>query len=124
MASNWNAFCRKAGQAVEGNTITVELGEGRRQKVVILKNVESILLTSVVAGKAGVEALPDALLVAWKRNRATLLVGFRIDERGRLVGEAELPTACLTAEEFQLYLRAVAAEADRFEFLLTGKDRE
>jgi hypothetical protein len=40
------------------------------------------------------------------------------------VGEALVPKAGLSTQEFQLYVRTVAVEADRFEFVLTGRDRE
>ena len=60
----------------------------------------------------------------WKRNRATQLVGFRIDDRSRLVAEAWVLKIGVTPEEFQLYVRTVAKESDRFEFLLTGRDVE
>jgi hypothetical protein len=53
-----------------------------------------------------------------------MLVGFRIDRQHRLVGEAWIPKAGLVAEEFQLYVRMLAAECDRFEYALTGKDVE
>jgi hypothetical protein len=49
-------------------------------------------------------------------------VGFRFDHRDRLIGECILPLAGLDAEEFALCARAVAAECDRYEYLLTGKD--
>ena len=68
--------------------------------------------------------MPDLPIQVWLRNRATALVGFRIDSRGRLVGEALVPKAGLTAEEFQIYVRAVAVQCDRLEYLLTGRDQE
>lgn len=46
------------------------------------------------------------------------------DRRGRLVGEAWVPKAGLTGHEFQLYVRHLAVEADRFEYRLTGRDFE
>ena len=51
-------------------------------------------------------------------------MGFRIDHRGRVVGEAWVPKAGLSAAEFQLYLRTAAVECDRFEYVLTGRDAE
>ena len=63
-------------------------------------------------------------LVAWERNRASSLVGFRVDDRGRLVGESWVPTPGLTRDEFLFYLRSAAAACDLFEYQLTGKDRE
>ena len=58
------------------------------------------------------------------RNRTAALVGFRIDNRSRLVGEAWVSKSGLTTEEFELYVRNLAAECDRFEFVLTGRDAE
>jgi hypothetical protein len=52
------------------------------------------------------------------------LVGFRLDQKGRLVGEAWVPKAGLTRDEFLLYAKRVADECDLFEYHLTGKDRE
>jgi hypothetical protein len=40
------------------------------------------------------------------------------------VGEAWIPKAGLTESEFQLYVRTLAIEADRFEYALTGRDSE
>jgi hypothetical protein len=84
---------------------------------------EEYLLAAVVTRQA-VPLLSDLPVQAWLRNRGTSLLGFRIDRRRRLVAEAWVPKVGLTAEEFQMYLRAVAAEADRFEYSLTGKDQE
>jgi hypothetical protein len=58
----------------------------------------------------------------WRRNRVTELVGFRLDRRGRIIGEAVLPSPGLTAKEWDLYVRAVARACDRFEYVLTGQD--
>lgn len=69
-------------------------------------------------------SLPDLPLKIWSRNRVVSLIGFRIDHRGRLVGEAWVPKVGITKSEFQLYLRTVAVEADRFEYTLTGRDSE
>ena len=48
-------------------------------------------------------------------------MGFRVDQK-RLIAEAIAPTMGLTETEFLVYLRAVAAEADRMELVLTGRD--
>lgn len=68
--------------------------------------------------------LRAALLRLWRHNRAAQLVSFRIDTRGRVYAEGWIPKAGLTAQEFQLVLRRVAAESDRLEFLLTGRDMD
>ncbi|AUX27009.1 uncharacterized protein SOCEGT47_075820 [Sorangium cellulosum] len=51
-------------------------------------------------------------------------LGFRLEDRGRLVGEAWIPKAGLSVEEFATCVRQVAVECDRLEYLLTGKDAE
>jgi hypothetical protein len=71
-----------------------------------------------------VEEIPDAAVRAWVRNRSVMLVGFRVDERGRMVGESWVPKPGLTAAEFQFILRHLATESDRFEFQLSGQDHE
>lgn len=58
------------------------------------------------------------------RHRGTTLAGFRIDPRGRLLGESLIPKPGLSAAEFQHWVRVAAAECDRFEHALTGKDVE
>ena len=52
------------------------------------------------------------------------MIEFRVDRRGRLVGEAWVPKPGLDADEFLLYVRRVAEECDRFEYILTGRDVE
>jgi hypothetical protein len=80
-----------------------------------------LMAISVRASAASViENLP---LQVWERNRSTKLVGFKIDAKNRLIGEAWVPKAGLSASEFGVYVRAVAAECDRFEYQLTGSDK-
>jgi hypothetical protein len=64
----------------------------------------------------------SAHLLAWRRNRASDLVGFKIDGRGRLIGEAWVPVAGLEPGEWSLYVTAVAQACDRIEYLLSGRD--
>jgi hypothetical protein len=61
--------------------------------------------------------------MAWERNRTSDLVGFKIDGRKCLIGEACVPTAGLTADEWGTHVRHVARTCDRMEYLLTGRDR-
>jgi hypothetical protein len=85
---------------------------------------DAIELSSLVARPSVLAEIDSPSLAAWRRNRAASLVGFRVDERGRLVGESWVPTEGLTRDEFLLYVRGLAAACDLFEFQLTGKDRE
>jgi hypothetical protein len=59
---------------------------------------------------------------AWRRNRVSNLVGFRVDVKERLLAEAVAPLIGLTQEEFVVYLMAVGSEADRMELVLTAQD--
>jgi hypothetical protein len=124
MAADWARLCRSEGFAIEGEDIHVTLAAGRHQRVSVADQGTSYELRSIVARPSIVDAIQDAPLRAWKRNRSALLVGFRIDRRGRLVGQAWIPKAGITAEEFQTYVRRVATESDRFEYMLTGADNE
>jgi hypothetical protein len=83
-----------------------------------------LLFRSIVARAADCRKFPDAEMQAWLRNRAVSLVGFRVDERGKLVGEISAPKVGLSADELQFLVRHLATECDRFEFQLTGEDRE
>ncbi len=61
---------------------------------------------------------------AWLINRYRELVGFKVVERGTIIGEAWVPAIALTAEEWTLYVRTVAKACDQLEYLWTGVDRE
>lgn len=125
MAANWVRFCSRAEDLeVSESHVDVTFGEGRRHRVTVKDAGDSYLIGGCVAMRSVVTSIVDLPVKVWTRNRATPLVGFRIDRRLRLVGEAWLPKEGLTREEFQLYLRRVAYECDRFEYLLTGRDAE
>ena len=110
--------------SIDGDRINVTVSNERRQRIGIRETVDTYELTGVVARPAALSAVPDVSLRAWRRNRGMQLVGFRVDQKGRLVGEAWVPKAGLEREEFLTYVKRVAAECDLFEYYLTGKDRE
>jgi hypothetical protein len=121
----WRALCVGAPDIAPNNDgLTVRFSNGRVQRVGVRTGDGVIELRSVVARRAIVEKLENVVLMAWERNRASSLVGFRADDRGRLVGESWVPTAGLTRDEFLFTVRSVAAACDLFEFQLTGHDRE
>ena len=122
MDSDWRRFCRRREFAVSGKEILVNLHDGRRHRVLVEDMDEAYRLTAIVVRSGSVSGVDDFPLRTWERNRETELVGFRIDARGRLVGESWVPKAGLSASEFQLYVYAVAAECDRYEYELTGND--
>ena len=125
MVSDWREFCRRRRDiTVEGDDVVVTFGNQRRHRLDVRESDEEYVLTGIVARQAIFTDVPDAALRAWKRNRSTQLVGFRVDRNGRLVGEAWVPKAGLDRDEFLLYVMRVATECDLFEYNLTGKDRE
>lgn len=122
---DWRQFCRGAdGVSVDGDGVGVMASNERRHRISVSETAETYELMGIVARPAAIESIPDVPLRAWRRNRGTQLVGFRIDRKGRLVGEAWIPKAGLDREEFLLYLRRVAAACDLFEYHVTGTDRE
>jgi len=124
VGGDWQRFCTGAGLTVDGDQVAVSLDDGRRHTVAISEHSDGYRLAAIVARAAVLSRVVDAPIRIWRWNRETHLVGFRIDRRRRLAAEAWVPKPGLSSEEFQLYLRSVAAEADRFEFVLTGRDVE
>lgn len=120
MAASWTRLCRGRKFKLDGESIVVSLGNGRGHRVEAEDIEGGIRLSAVVARKP-----QDGIaLQAWRRNRAALLVGFRIDDVGKLIAEAIVPAAGITPDEFDAWVSTVAAEADRFEAALTGQDTE
>ncbi|CUS37801.1 conserved hypothetical protein [Candidatus Nitrospira nitrosa] len=122
---DWRKLCTGAQDVqIDGEAVVVTLGRGRQHRVDVASKGEAVELRAVIARRAMVDEQDNPALAAWYRNRAVSLVGFRVDDRGRLVGESWVPGAGLTADEFLVYLRGIATACDLFEFQLTGKDRE
>jgi hypothetical protein len=110
---------------VADSSVTCWFGERgvSRKHVVRLQTMEdAIRFEATVASARVLEGMADdPSRWAWRRNRSSTLVGFRIHQK-RLVAEAVAPACGLTQAEFLVYLTAVATEADRMELVLTGKD--
>lgn len=125
MNNCWSQMCRGVSNLkVEGDTIIVAFADERHHQVHVLETDHTLELTAVVARARHLESAGDFPIRAWLRNRATQLVGFRIDKQGRLLGEAWIPKTGLTAEDLIFSVRRIAFECDRFEYHLTGKDQE
>ena len=123
--SDWRRLSRKAGLRVTDNELVLTFSDGRQHRVTVEERPgrEDLRLWAVAAQGAMLPDEPEGPQVhAWKRNRFSDLVGFKIDGRGRLVGEAWVPLAGLDAEEWTLYVNAVARACDRVEYLLSGRD--
>jgi hypothetical protein len=122
MSADWKKFCRGKDLEVEGDDIAVRLPGDRLHRVSVYEEGEVYRLVSVVV-RAGIAKEVDNLaLDVWMRNFGTELVGFKLDNRGRLVGETWIPKPGLGNQEFLTYVRSLAAECDRYEYQLTGSD--
>jgi len=120
--SDWRAFCRGAERiSVDGDSGVLVIAGDRRQRVEIRETPDTYELMSIVVRPSAVASVPDVPLRAWRRNRGLQNVGFRIDVKGRLVGEAWVPKAGLSRDEFLLSVRRCASECDLFEFQACGK---
>lgn len=100
-------------------------GESRRHSVRLREVEDGIRMEATVATARTLDSIAlydDPHRWAWRRNRVSNLVGFRVDAQQRLLAEAVAPTIGLTHEEFITYLMAVASEADRMELVLTAQD--
>ncbi|MEN9579656.1 MAG: hypothetical protein RJA70_2665 [Pseudomonadota bacterium] len=124
MSPDLRALCSTAGLSIEeGDSHIAEFKDGRKHEVYFDEvSADTLRVWGFVAKKQVVESVPRVAITAWQRNRGTRLVGFHIDSRQRLVGSARLPREGLEADELEVYVRAVAVECDRFEYLLTGRD--
>jgi hypothetical protein len=109
---------------VRGDEVTVTLPGQRTHRVTVEHADDGLVLRARVCTRATLSSLEEPELLVWERNRATQLVGFRIDKHDVVVGESWVPDAGLTADELLFYVRHLAAESDRFEALLTGDDVE
>jgi len=121
MHADWRQLARECGMTVVGDTIEVPLGRGRRQTVAVEDGGAHVRLWSVVVRAGRVDESVHER--AWTRNRLSEFVGFRLDRRGRLVGETRVPDDA-SAEEWALLVHNLASACDHFEYLLTGRDVE
>jgi hypothetical protein len=124
MAPDWRRFCDRKGFSLESDYVEVTLGEGRRHRVGIKEDGEYLLLFATVLRPSVARDINQLALRSWLRNREIQLIGFRIDAKERLIAEARILKEGMTKPEFQLYVDTLAIEADRFEYALTGEDRE
>jgi hypothetical protein len=124
MPADWRLLCAGPRIEIDGDDVVVGFENGRKHRVRIRETETAFEMHAIVAKAAAVRDVADLPVRIWRHNRAAQLVGFRIDTRGRVYAEGWVPKAGLTREEFQLVLGRVAAESDRFEFLLTGRDVE
>ena len=122
---DWQQFCKGTSRiSVDGENAVLVITGDRRQRVEVRETPDTYEFRSIVVRPSAIASVVDAPLRAWRRNRGLQLVGFRVDRKGRLVGEAWIPKAGLSRDEFLESVARCAAECDLFEFHLTGKDSE
>lgn len=66
----------------------------------------------------------DLIYRAWRKNALKEFVAFSFDEDGNLAGVIKTPLSTLIDSQLIQYIEILAIEADRFEYKLTGQDRE
>ena len=122
--ADWRSLCAGSSAELDGDGVVVRFENGRRHRVQVSETEDAYELHATVARRAAVSDMTDLAARVWRHNRGAQLVSFRIDQRGRVCARGWVPKVGVTAAEFQLVLRRVAAESDRLEFLLTGRDVE
>lgn len=120
----WHSLAKASDLEIEPGGLHVRFEDSRSHRLQVIEEEDSWLLRGLVVRQAGGPFEGRPALEAALRNRQLRLVGLRIVGGGRLVGESRVPKPGLTSAEFQLHARHLAAECDRLEYLLTGKDRE
>lgn len=126
MALDWRRLSREAGLEVDGDAILVSFPDERSQRVYVEVGERPGLVRvwSFVARPSAVQQYEMPHIFAWERNAQSDLVGFKVDGRSRMVGEAWVPTAGLEKDEWRIYVETVAMATDRLEYLMTGRDAE
>ena len=116
------------------NHITVELDwnsrqdtvRGRKQKILIGRKRNLLTMKSVVVKLSGVHQLLSEVAELkreiWRRNGLVPIVSFSIDSRQRIVGTISILCSTVSESDLAFYLRTLARECDRFEYVLTLTD--
>lgn len=122
MPNDLKHLCRETGLKLKGDLVEIRVNGRRSQKVEVNDDGDGYRAASVVAWPSRLRVLPDPEGFLWSKNRVTPLVTFRIDRRGRAIGEVLIPKAGLDAEEFIFIMNTLAMECDRLEYMITGND--
>jgi hypothetical protein len=120
MPNDLQELARAARLALSGDRIAVELPQSRRHEVSVEARDGAWRIWAKAVRSTG-DPEYDAIR-CWKHNHGESLTSFRIDERRWLIGEAWVPFAGATPQEFAEIVRAVAIDCDRVEHLRTGRD--
>ena len=110
----------------DGNRVRISLSRsGRSQIVRLARRKDRYVFSSVVAHASAVNEDRRSLAFRiWRRNALKAVVTFTVDRRERVIGLIDQPIESLHPKELKFYLGTLARECDRFEYLLTGVDRQ
>ena len=101
---------------------------GRSQEIRLGQEADEYVFTSIVQRRKDMGNSRKALLQiayqSWRKNALKQLVTFSFDADSNLIGAIRHPAATLDDNELLLTIEVLAKEVDRFEYKLTGKDRE
>lgn len=121
---SWKNLARARDIEIDSKGILVRFADGRSHQVMVIEQADHFLLRGLVVRDAATRFNSEPMLSAAIRNRQLRLCGLSVDAKGSLWGQCTVPRAGLNGSEFQLCARHLAAECDRLEYLLTGRDRE
>ena len=110
----------------DGNRIRISLSRnGRSQIVRLARRKDRYVFSSVVAHASAVnEGRRSLAFRIWRRNALKAVVMFTVDRRERVIGLIDQPIESVHTKELKFYLETLARECDRFEYILTGADRQ
>ena len=108
----------------EEGRITVEFRNERSHKVQYRLSGDQYTFRSAVATARVVDEVGHTRVAReiLLRNRVAECVGFRLTPRGRLEALVRQRASTLHRDELIYYVCQLAREADRLEYLLTGRD--
>lgn len=112
---------------LEENQIVLPVGaKGRQQKIYFSRDGSEYVFTTVVVGRAlvtkRVDKWRELAKLVWHRNAEHEIVTFAFDRTDRLIGQVRHPAEHLEYADLEIYLKNLAREGDRFEYLLSGRD--
>lgn len=111
----------------KGPSITVSLvSETRKHRVRMSVDDKFLHLRSVVLSAAEMNAKRRREIIyrAWRKNKFKELVAFSLDPAGNLIGTIDFIFGEVSDRQLLEYIERLAIEADRFEYKLTGQDRQ
>jgi hypothetical protein len=122
MAVEWWAWCKRDHLTVDGSSVVVRLDRGRSHRVEVVEQGDGLDLSADVITRQIAESIGNLPLRILHYNRSVQLVTFHIDGKGAVVARSRVPARGLAEASFQKALCHLATEADRLEYLLSGKD--